>query len=85
MIRDYDLLRMRSTCTGAVVEEEEEEEDKSSLFGPPVFKSIEVRGEHWVEGKLVTHLPYRDIVAKDLYYVGVVADILRLHATVVSR
>jgi hypothetical protein len=74
VIRDYDLLRMRSTCTAAVVEEEEEEEDKSSLFGSPVFKSTEVRGEHWVEGKLVTHLPYRDIVAKGLYYVGVVAD-----------
>src|SRR5258708_16870604 len=44
------------------------------FFGAPVFKSTEVGGEHWVEGKLVTHLPCRDIVAKDLYYVGVVAD-----------
>ncbi len=77
VIRDYDLLRMRSTRTAAASEEvkvEEEEDKSSSFFGPPVFKSTEVRGEHWVEGKLVTHLPYRDIVAKDLYYVGVVAD-----------
>jgi hypothetical protein len=79
VIRDYDVLRMRSTraATATAEEEEEEEDDKtvtSSLFGPPVFKSTEVLGEHWVEGKLVTRLPYRDIVAKDLYYIGVVAD-----------
>jgi len=76
VIRDYDVLRMRSTRAAAAAEAEEEEEDDktSSLFGPPVFKSTEVLGEHWVEGKLVTRLPYRDIVAKDLYYIGVVAD-----------
>lgn len=75
VIRDYDVLRMRSTRAAAAEAEEEEEDDKtSSLFGPPVFKSTEVLGEHWVEGKLVTRLPYRDIVAKDLYYIGVVAD-----------
>jgi hypothetical protein len=77
VIRDYDVLRMRSTraATALAAAEEEEEDDKtSSLFGPPVFKSTEVLGEHWVEGKLVTRLPYRDIKAKDLYYKGVVAD-----------
>lgn len=56
------------------MEEDGEDDKTSSLFGPPVFKSTEVLGEHWVEGKLVTRLPYRDIVAKDLYYIGVVAD-----------
>ena len=84
VIRDYDLLRMRSTRAGTAPAEEEDKKEKEnlkegndktlSLFGPPVFKSTEVLGEHWVEGKLVTGLPYRDIVAKDLYYVGVVAD-----------
>jgi len=77
VIRDYDLLRMRSTRAATATAEEEEEEEEveaSSLFESPVFKSTEVRGEHWVEGKLVTRLPYRDIVAKDLYYVGVLAD-----------
>jgi hypothetical protein len=39
-----------------------------------MFKSTEVLGEHWVEGKVETRLPYRDLVAKELYYVGVVAD-----------
>ncbi len=68
---------MRSTRAATATAEEEEEEEEveaSSLFESPVFKSTEVRGEHWVEGKLVTRLPYRDIVAKDLYYVGVLAD-----------
>jgi hypothetical protein len=76
VIRDYDVLRMRSTRAAAAAEEEDEEEDDktSSLFGPPVSKSTEVLGEHWVEGKIVTRLPYRDIVAKDLYYIGVIAD-----------
>jgi hypothetical protein len=75
VVRDYDVLRMRSTRAATAAAAEEEEDDKtSSLFGPPVFKSTEVLGEHWVEGKLVTRLPYRDIVAKDLYYIGVVAD-----------
>jgi hypothetical protein len=73
VIRDYDVLRMRSTCVAAA-EEDEEDDKTSSRFGPPVFRSSEVLGEHWVEGKLVTRLPYRDIVAKDLYYIGVVAD-----------
>ena len=71
VIRDYDLLRMQSTPAAT------EEGDKSpsrSLFGPPVFKSTEVPGEHWVEGKVETHLPYRDLVARELYCVGVVAD-----------
>jgi hypothetical protein len=72
VIRDYDVLRMRSTRAAAAAEEENDK--TSSLFGPPVFKSTEVLGEHWVEGRLVTRLPYRDIVAKDLYYIGVVAD-----------
>jgi len=77
VIRDYDVLRMRSTRAATAAEEEEEDDDDdktSSLFGPPVSKSSEVLGEHWVEGKLVTRLPYRDMVAKDLYYIGVVAD-----------
>lgn len=74
VIRDYDVLRMRSTRVAAAAEDEEEDEKTSSPFGPPVFKSTEVFGEHWVEGKLVTRLPYRDIIAKDLYYIGVVAD-----------
>jgi hypothetical protein len=78
VIRDYDVLRMRSTRAATAEEEEEEEEEEddkaSPFFGPPVFKSTEVLGEHWVAGKLVTRLPYRDIVAKDLYYIGVVAD-----------
>jgi hypothetical protein len=39
-----------------------------------MFKSTEVLGGHWVEGKVETHLPYRDLVAKELYCVGVVAD-----------
>jgi hypothetical protein len=72
VIRDYDQLRMRSTT----------EEDASSsrplfgprLFGPPVFKSTEVLGEHWAEGKVETHLPYRDLVARELYCLGIVAD-----------
>lgn len=75
VIRDYDRLRMRSTRSTT-------EEGASSsrplfgprLFGPPVFKSTEVLGEHWVEGKLETHLPYRDLVASELYCLGIVAD-----------
>jgi hypothetical protein len=75
VIRDYDVLRMRSTCVATVTATAEEEDDKTpSPFEPPVFKSTEVFGEHWVAGKLVTRLPYRDIVAKGLYYIGVVAD-----------
>ena len=73
IIRDYDVLRMRST-RAATVAEEKENDKTSSHFGPPVVRSTEVPGEHWVEGKLVTRLPYRDIVAKDLYYIGVIAD-----------
>lgn len=73
MIRDYDVLRMRLTRV-ATATKEEEKDKTSPFFGPPVLKSAEVHGEHWVEGKLVTRLPYRDIVAKDLYYIGVVAD-----------
>ena len=72
VIRDYDVMRMRSTR--AAGEEEENDDKTSSFFGPPVFKSTEVLGEHWVEGKLVTRLPYRDMKAKDLCYIGVVAD-----------
>ncbi|KAH9984430.1 hypothetical protein BJV77DRAFT_1037705 [Russula vinacea] len=37
-------------------------------------ESTEVLGEHWVEGKLETHLPYRDLVASELYCLGIVAD-----------
>jgi len=80
VIRDYDPLRTRSTRSTrsmpAPAEEEEEEDTSSSRsrFGPPVFKSTEVLGEHWVMGKVQTHLPYRDLVARELYYVGVVAD-----------
>jgi len=67
VIRDYDRLRTRSTRSAT-------EDASSSLFGPSMFKSTEVFGEHWVAGKVETHLPYRDLVAKDLDYVGVVAD-----------
>ena len=75
VIRDYDILRMRSTRAATAAAEDDEDDVKTlSHFGPPVSKSTEVLGEHWVEGKLVTRLPYRDIVAKDLYYIGVVAD-----------
>ena len=76
VIRDYDLLRMRSTPAAAVAEEVKEKDKSSSrsLFGPPVFKSSEVPGEHWVGGKVESHLPYRDLVARELYCVGVVAD-----------
>jgi hypothetical protein len=37
---------------------------------------MQVLGDHWVEGKVETHLSrsYRDLVAKGLYYVVVVAD-----------
>ncbi|KAI9456901.1 hypothetical protein F5148DRAFT_1151249 [Russula earlei] len=68
VIRDYEPLRTR--CTSFTMEDD----GSSSLFGPPVCKSTEVIGEHWVAGKVETHLPYRDLVAKDLDYVGVVAD-----------
>lgn len=67
VIRDYDVLRTRYTRPAA-------EETPSSLFGPPVFKSTEVLGEHWVAGKVETRLPYRDLVAKNFDYIGVVAD-----------
>ena len=67
VIRDYDMLRARCTRISA-------EDASTSLFGPPVFKPTEVLGEHWKTGKLETRLPYRDLVAKDLDYIGVVAD-----------
>jgi hypothetical protein len=63
---------LRARCTRFLAEEEEDR--STSLFGPPVFKSTEVLGEHWKTGKLETCLPYRDLVAKDLDYIGVVAD-----------
>jgi hypothetical protein len=30
-------------------------------------------GEHWVEGKF-PHLPHCDLVARELFYIAVVAD-----------
>ena len=70
VIRDYDMLRAR--CARFLSDEEEDR--PTSLFGCPVFKSTEVLGGHWKTGKLETRLPYRDLVAKDLDYIGVVAD-----------
>jgi hypothetical protein len=70
VIRDYGTLRAR--CAEFLAEEEEDR--STSLFGPRVFESTEVLGEHWKKGKLETCLPYRDLVAKDLDYIGVVAD-----------
>jgi hypothetical protein len=67
VIRDYDPLRTRCMLFSA-------EDPSTSLFGPPVFKSTVVAGEHWKTGRLETHLPYRDLVAKNLDYIGVVAD-----------
>lgn len=67
VIRDYDLLRTRCTWPTA-------EDASSSLFGPPMFESTEVPGEHWVAGKIETRLPYRDLVARNLDYLGIVAD-----------
>lgn len=67
VIRDYDLLRTRySRISG--------QDPSTSRFGPPVFKSTEVFGEHWKTGKLETCLPYRDLVAKDLDFIGILAD-----------
>ena len=70
VIRDYGTLRARWAQFLA----EEEEDRSTSLFGPRVFESTEVLGEHWKTRKLETCLPYRDLVAKDLDYIGVVAD-----------
>ena len=67
VIRDYDLIRARySRFSG--------EDPSTSRFGPPVLKSTEVFGEHWKTGKLETCLPYRDLVAKDLDFIRIVAD-----------
>jgi hypothetical protein len=63
---------LRARCTQFLAEEEEDQ--STSLFGPPVFKPTEMLGEHWKTGKLEMRLPYRDLVAKDLDYIGVVAD-----------
>jgi len=69
VIRDYDVLRTRySRFSG------EDPSKSTSRFGPPVLKSTEVFGEHWKTGKLETCLPYRDLVAKNLDYIGIVAD-----------
>lgn len=74
VIRDYEVLRMRSPRAATAAADDGDDDKTSSHFGAPVFKSTEVPGEHWVEGKLVTRLPYRDIVAKNLCYIGVIAD-----------
>jgi len=59
VVRDYDLLRTRYAQSMA--------EDTSSLHSlSPVLSSTEVFGDHWVEGKVETRLPYRDVVANDL-------------------
>jgi hypothetical protein len=63
---------LRARCTQFLAEEEEDQ--STSLFGPPVFKPTEMLGEHWKTGKLEMRLPYRDLVAKDLDCIGVVAD-----------
>jgi hypothetical protein len=70
VIRDYGTLR--AWCAQFLAEEEDDR--STSLFGPRVFESTEVLGEHWKTGKLETCLPYRDLVAKNLDYIGVVAD-----------
>jgi hypothetical protein len=69
-------MRSRQPTLGAVGAAEEDTSSSRSRFGPPIFKSMQVLGDHWVEGKVETHLSrsYRDLVAKGLYYVVVVAD-----------
>ena len=54
VIRDYNLLRKWRTQSTAG--------DASSLSRPTVAPT-KVIGQHWVDGEVETHLPYRNVVA----------------------
>ncbi|KAI9444499.1 hypothetical protein H4582DRAFT_821619 [Lactarius indigo] len=82
VVRDYDSLRVRYI---------KKRTKKTSLIpskpslgpGPPSTKLL---GEHWIEGQVTTHLPFRKIVAGDISLkrvVQVVAD--REWIIVISR
>ncbi|KAH8997766.1 hypothetical protein EDB86DRAFT_2912977 [Lactarius hatsudake] len=84
VVRDYDSLRARYIKRKKKKTSEPSISDPSMPSpGPP---STRLLGEHWIEGEVKTHLPFRKFVAGDLALkrvVQVVAD--REWVVVISR
>ncbi len=77
VVRDYDSLRAR------YIKKKKSSIPSMPSLGPP---STKLFGEHWVEGQVKTHLPFREFVAGGLCFkrvVQVVAD--REWVVVISR
>ncbi|KAH9161564.1 hypothetical protein EDB89DRAFT_715732 [Lactarius sanguifluus] len=82
VVRDYDSLRARYVKKKKTSESSISGPSMPSL-GPP---STRLLGEHWIDGEVETHLPFRKFVAGDLplkRVVQVVAD--REWVVVISR